>query len=93
MPHQSFAPHLVVHHRWRVPSPILPVNYTFFLAVALPENIAALPLIEQLTIAKTATARRRAYAFTGPFGRIVSFEFRCTASLSIYLNAEGDFGE
>jgi hypothetical protein len=90
MPNQ-FVPHLVVHHRRRVPQPILPVNYEFFLAVELPKGIAGMSLIEQLRVAKAATARRRAYPYSGPFGPIVSFEFRCAASLSIYMNAEGDF--
>jgi hypothetical protein len=87
------APRLVVHHRQRVPQPILPVNYEFFLGVELPEHIATLSLSEQLSIAKTASARRRVYPCSGPFGAIVSFEFLRTASLSIYLNAEGDFAE
>jgi hypothetical protein len=91
MPHQSFIPHLVVRHRQRIPQPILPVNYGFFLAVSLPEDITALPLNEQLSIAKAASARRRAYPFTGPFGPIVAFEFRRTHTISIYLSAEGDF--
>jgi hypothetical protein len=92
MPHQSFVPHLVVHHRRRIPQPILPINYTFFLVVELPD-ISASPLIEQLSIAKAATARRRAYPFTGPFGHIVAFEFRRTPIFSVYLNPEGDFAE
>jgi hypothetical protein len=71
----------------------LPVNYEFFLAVPLPEDISKLSLLEQLSVAKAATARRRVYPGSGPFGAIVSFEFRRTASLSIYLNAEGDFAE
>jgi hypothetical protein len=93
MPHRSFTPHLAVHHCRRTPQPLLPVIYTFFLEVALPEEIGGLSLMDQLIIAKTATARRRAYPFTGPFGRIVAFEFRATRTLSIYLNAEGDFAE
>lgn len=83
---------LVVHHRRRVPCPILPVCYAFFLAVALPE-ITGLSLSEQLRIAKAATVRRRAYPFTGPFGQIVAFEFQRSLAVSIYLNAEGDFAE
>jgi len=71
----------------------LPICYAFFLAVALPEDIAGLSLAEQLTFAKAAAARRRAYPFTGPFGPIVVFEFRPTPTISIYLNAEGDFAE
>jgi hypothetical protein len=93
MPCLPFVPHLRVHHRSRYPQPILPVNYIFFLVVALPEDIAALTLIEQLNVAKTATARRWAYPFTGPFGQIVAFEFRRTPTISIYLNPEGDFAE
>jgi hypothetical protein len=92
MPHQFFIPHLVVHHRRRIPQPILPVCYSFFLTVELPD-IGALPLTKQLNVAKAATARRRAYPFTGPFGPIVAFEFRPTPTNSIYLNAEGDFAE
>jgi hypothetical protein len=92
MPNQ-FVPHLVVHHRRRVPQPILPVNYEFFLAVELPKDIGGMSLIEQLSIAKATSARRRAYSGSGPFGQIVAFEFRCTQTVSIYLNAEGDFAE
>ena len=90
MPNQS-VPHLVVYHRQLTPQPILPVNYEFFLAVELPKDIGGMSLIEQLRVEKAATARRRAYPCSGPFGPIVSFEFRHTPSLSIYLNAEGDF--
>jgi len=87
----KFTPGLRVIHRSRVPHPILPVNYGFFLFVPLPEKIALLPLEEQLVIAKAATARRRAYPFTGPFGKIITFEFRCSPTCSIYLDREGDF--
>jgi len=86
------ASRLAVRHRQRVPCPILPVCYAFFLAVALPE-MTGLSLSEQLKIAKAATMRRRAYPFTGPFGQIVAFEFQRSPAMSIYLNAEGDFAE
>lgn len=87
-----FVAHLVVRHRRRVPSPVLPINYTYFLAVTLPHGTVTLPMTEQLRAAKTATARRRAYPFTGPFGPIVAFEYRVAPRYSIYLDPEGDFG-
>ena len=90
---EPFAPHLRIYHQYRRPTPILPINYQFFLVVALPEGIGALALSEQLSIAKTATARRRAYPFAGPFGHIAAFEFRPTPTISIYLNPEADFAE
>ena len=86
-----FVPHLVVHHRRRVPQPILPVSYGFFLAVRLPEDMASWSLMEQLRVAKTATTWRRTYPFTGPFGPIVAFEYRVSDQCSIYLNSEGEF--
>jgi hypothetical protein len=86
-----FVPSLVVHHRRRIPQPILPVPYGFFLAVRLPEDTTSWSLMEQLMVAKTATIWRRRYPFTGPFGPIVAFEYRVTDRCSIYLNPEGDF--
>jgi hypothetical protein len=86
-----FVPNVVVHHTRRVPQPILPVSYCFFLAVPLPQGSADFPLLQQLRIAKTATIRRRAYRFPGPFGPIVAFEYRVSERYSIYLNPQGEF--
>jgi hypothetical protein len=87
----TFRPNILVYHSRRVPLPILPISYEFFLAVVVPEGVTLRPISEQLSLAKAATARRRAYPFIGPFGPIVAFEFRRTATVSIYLNPEGDF--
>jgi hypothetical protein len=85
----SFSPHIVVHNSQRVPNPILPVNYGFFLHVSLPANVATLPLRDQLAVMRAATARRR--AVPSPFGDIVAFEFRPRPALSIYLNPDAEF--
>ena len=87
----AFRPHVRVHHRQRRPTPILPVNYSWFLFVVLPEDIALLPLAAQLVVVKAATLRRRSYPFLGPFGAPVAFEFRRTESYSIYLNQGATF--
>jgi hypothetical protein len=80
-----------VHHQQQRPTPILPINYAWFLIVVLPEDIGRRPVTAQLTVVKLATSRRRLYPSIGPFGRIVAFEFRRTQSYSIYLNEHGDF--
>jgi hypothetical protein len=91
MRNRFFVPHVVVHHTRRVPQPILPISYRFFLVVALPQGIAHLSLLQQLSLAKSATMRRRAYGFPGPFGTIVAFEYRVSERYSIYLDPEGRF--
>jgi hypothetical protein len=90
MSDKPFTPYIAVHHTSRLPQPILPLNYGFFLFIPLPEEIASLSLLEQLLAAKVATARRLAYPFPGPFGAITGFEFRLSLRRSIYLNADGD---
>ena len=87
----KFKPHIVVHHTSRAPQPILPVNYGFFLHVTLPALVSSLSLHDQLENAFLATARRRAYAFDGPFGSIVAFEARLTSTTTVYLNGNGVF--
>jgi len=87
----AFIPHVVVHHHRRTPHPILPVSYSFFLVVALQDGVADLTVPEQLTVVKMATARRRAYAFPGPFGPVIAFEYRVSKQRSVFLNSEGEF--
>jgi|GEM_PF-6195540 len=86
---ERFPPHILVHHARRIPQPILPVNYRFFLVIDLPPEILSLPLEEQIRVARAATARRRAYRCDGPFGKIVGFEFRRSATVSVFLTPEG----
>ena len=88
----AFRPHVRVHHRQYQPTPILPVNYSWFLFVMLPEDIALLPLPAQLVVVKAATLRRRSYPSLGPFGPPVAFEFRRTESYSFYLTERANFG-
>jgi hypothetical protein len=85
----SFTPEIRVINARRVPSPILPVNYSFFLMVELPVQIATLTLREQIAMAKAATARRR--AVPSPFGEIIAFHCRLTSKLNIYLNPNAEF--
>lgn len=87
----AFRPHVKVHHRQSRPTPILPVNYHWFLFVRLPEDITLLPLAAQLVVVEAATLRRRSYPSLGPFGLPVAFEFRQTESYSIYLNQAANF--
>ena len=89
----AFRPHVRVHHRQCQPTPILPINYTWFLFVMLPEDIGLLPLAAQLVVVNAATLRRRSYPSLGPFGPPVAFEFRRTESYSIYLNKEANFAQ
>lgn len=89
----AFRPHIRVHHRYYRPTPILPVNYGWFLFVALPTDIVLLPLAAQLIAVKSAIFSRRSYPFEGPFGALVAFELRRTESYSIYLNKEADFAQ
>lgn len=57
----AFRSHVRVHLRQYRPTPILPVNYGWFLFVILPEDITVLPLAAQLVVVKAATLRRRSY--------------------------------
>lgn len=91
MPAAVFIPHLLVHHVRRVPQPILPVNYAFFLSITLPAHIRTLPLQDQLVMAKAGAQRRLAYPFTGPFGEVVAFEYRLRTNATLYLNSTGVF--
>jgi hypothetical protein len=69
----------------------LPINYDFFTFIPLPAEITTMSLMEQLAAAHASIARRKAYAFPGPFGEILAFELRCSPTCSIYLNSQGDF--
>src|SRR5580704_12886711 len=86
---KHFTPCIAVRHTSRVPNPILPVNYGFFLMVALPVHIATLPLRTQIAMARVATTRRR--AVPSPFGDITAFQCRLTSKLNIYLNPNAEF--
>lgn len=86
-----FSSHLRVRHSSRIPTPILPIDYGFFLIVPLASKVADAPVQEQLAMAQSASERRRAYPYRGPFQEIVAFEFRPTERLSIYLNADAKF--
>lgn len=87
----SFWPVLVLHHKNPVPHPILPINYSYFVVVRLPEQFSRLTLSQQLKVAQQSLQVRLRYPFVGPFGPIIACELRCTEKMSVYLNKKGDF--
>lgn len=91
VPESPFRPFVHVIHRNPTPSPILPVDFSYFLRASLPSFTVALPLPSQLLVAKRATASRRSYGFTGPFGAIEALAFHRSQHVTIYLTAKGDF--
>ena len=88
----NFQPHLLVITRRRVPHPILPVDYSYFLSVELGAQIQTKSLEQQLVEARAAVQKRRSiYRYDGPFGTVFGYKFRCAARVAIFLNAEGDY--
>ncbi len=88
-----FRPKLVVHHTRRVPQPILPVDYSYFLEMNLPLELVGAPLKEQMTLVKELLKTRARYQFEGPFGRVIGFELRSSPNVTVYFNAQGEFAE
>lgn len=88
MPSGDFLPHVEVVHTSNTPNPILPVNYCWFLRIDLPRFTRALPLANQLLIARQATKQR--LRVVGPFGRILAFAFHRSQCTTIYLTRAGE---
>lgn len=91
MPTERFVPTLFVHHERRIPQPILPINYNYFLEVKLALGTNDLPLKDQMELASTVIRTRRRYRFDGPFGRVTGYALRSSPNVTVYLNAEGEF--
>ena len=80
----------------RRPSPILPVDYSWFVMVQLPGDFEEFPLEQQLTTAEAVVTARGERHYFGPFGFVLGHEARISPNTRLYLNRAGvflDWGE
>ncbi len=79
----EFRPHIKILRASKVPNPILPVDYSYWLVIELPEEITALTFDQLLMVARSIWARQPQNKFWGPFGKVTGYEL-CPAPGVVY---------
>ncbi len=75
----------------RRPTPILPVDYSGFLVVQLPQDFQEASLEVQLTMAEAAVGARGERHYFGPFGYVSGHEAPIAPNTLLYLDRAGAF--
>jgi hypothetical protein len=86
---EDFTPQLHVYHERGKPQPLLPIDYSPFKMIDLPQGLGKRPLPAQLAVVqrKIETARWP----SSPFGSVIGYEFVWRSNVNVFLNAEGEF--
>ncbi len=92
MPVSDFQPFVAIEHWARRPTPILPVNYGYFLRTKLPCFAQGNGLKEQLAVARRAiNSRPNHYRYDAPFGVVTGFGCHLEEGLVVHLGPEAKF--